>query len=111
MGIRIVKSELEVKLINTDGSMPEAKGKLERKSYGSNERLKISVRNLLCPDGTTVSVLADGSEISSFQIMNGKGKTDIESKDGFSIPQLILGQKIEVSIIGQVVLSGVLVKD
>ena len=111
MGIRIVKSELEAKLINTDGSMPDAKGKLERKSYGSNERLKVKVRNLLCPDGTTASVLADLSEISNFQIINGKGKIDIESKDGFSIPQLILGQNIEIAINGQVALSGVLVND
>ena len=111
MGIKIVRTELEAKLIAVDESMQETKGKLEQKSYSDNERLKISVKGLICPDGTNASVLADGIEISNFVIIRGKGKVDIESKNGFSIPNLELGQQIEISIDGNVILKGVLVKD
>ena len=112
MGIRSVRLELEAKLKSTGGMFSSAQGKLERKSYKDNgERLKISIKNLKVPDRSTAQVTANGKEISTILIENGKGRIDQRSEDSHELVILEAGQMIEVFVNGECVLTGKLYVD
>ena len=113
MSLRRVKQELEAKLTGgTSGLFSKPSGKLERKSYANSaERLKVSLRDLEAPDGSTAIVTADGQEIARVPIQNGAGRLDHESRPPGGLPKLKPDQLIEVSVNGSLVLSGKLYLD
>lgn len=113
MTVRSIKFQLEAKLKAASGGFfSKPQGKLERKSYGDmTERLKITVRNLKVQDNSVAIITSDGKELIELPIISGRGKYDEESNDASTFPALEPGQKIEVSVDGNIVLSGKLYVD
>lgn len=114
MAIRRVERELEAKLepVLRDGEFASSRGKLERKSYaGGSQRLKISLRKLSVPDGTTVQVQVDARPLASISIENGRGEFDRESKNQSDVPAMEVGETVTVLLEGTTVMSGALYED
>ena len=108
VAIRRVLHELEARLIPPVApAQPRAEGKLERKEYGDGtERLKISVRGLDVPDGSTALVAVEGSTVTQFDIWRGAGRADTRTVS--ALPEMRAGQVVEVQVAGAILLSGTL---
>ena len=110
-GIHKVISELEAKLSGVGKRFAKATGKLERKTYGdSTERLKIQVKGLDSAEVANATVVINSREVAQFPLHNGRGKFDLESPPG-TVPELSLGQDIQVFSGSELVLEGKLVED
>jgi len=110
MAIRRVLRELEARLIPpAAAARSRANGKLERKEYGDGtERLKISVRGLDVPDGSTALVAVEGSPVTQFDIWRGAGRSDTQTATPSALPEMRVGQVVEVQVAGEIRLSGTL---
>ena len=99
MGWRKVVEEYEADLFPVSMSelSGDKKGKLERKTYGDGEeRLKIRLRKVDLDDGATVKVVIDGDAVCDIEVADGKGRAELSSKEGTTVPDVHEGSLVEV---------------
>ena len=110
---RKVTRELEAKLMPpstasagaTPRGMPH--GKAERKWYGDGgERLKLRVRDLGLPDGTSVTLAIASRPVATLSVQTGRLKFDAECPPGQSVPEARQGEIITVEQGGDILVSG-----
>ena len=74
-------------------------GKSEWKHYGKGTYgSKISIRNILLPDGSKIEIVVDEIRIAQLTVQNQKEKINIESDISINIPVIKAGQKLQVKI-------------
>lgn len=108
MRIRNVIEEYEAKLEPTLTSpYPAAQGKAEWKVYSNGTRQgKVSVSKLGLADGAVLELVIENRQIAQLTVQRGTTRYRRETERGESVPLVELGQVLEVSYVGQVILAG-----
>jgi hypothetical protein len=114
MGFRRRRYEYEAGLykVPTPWLCRRELGELERTSYeDGEERLKISFRSVDAPDGASAEVVIDGATVAQLPVQGGRGRRVLSSSEGAQVPDVKVGQEVEIRVHGKAVLAGVFKPD
>ena len=109
---RKIKIELEAKLqaVQPTGIFSSGpSGKMEAKWYSDGERLKIKVRKLKLPNGSTPNAFVDEQNIGTITLESGQG--NINTEGASVLPPLEMGQTVEIRYQDEAWLRGKLYRD
>jgi len=88
------------------------KGEAEFKEYSDGERkIEISLWDLKVQDGATASLRLNGEDMCEVQIVRGRGKLELSSKEITNIAEINNGDVLEVYTDGKVLLEGIFAPD
>ena len=88
------------------------KGEVEFKEYSDGERkIEISLWDLKVQDGAIASLRLNGEEMCEVQIVRGRGKLELTSKEITNITEINNGDVLEVYTDGKVLLEGIFAPD
>jgi hypothetical protein len=87
-------------------------GELELKTYEDGARkLDIFFRGIESPDGSVAQVLVDGDVLCELPLKRGCGQHEYNNENGDQVPELRVGQVVEVQYGGKVFLKGTFTPD
>lgn len=87
-------------------------GEIEVKRYDDGEkRMEIDLRRVKCPDGALVAVVINGRQVRQVETRSGFARLHLSSLDGEALPEVCSGDKVEIQLMGEVLLEGVFMPD
>lgn len=87
-------------------------GELERKTYADGEQnLDIRFRGVEVPDGESVAVVISGRSVCEIEVRSGRGRRELSSNNGDSVPTVQAGEVAEIQYAGQTLLRGTFLPD
>ena len=111
---RRVLEDFEAELYPTNANefSQAGRGEVERELYGDGSaELKLRFRGTNLPEGSTVTLVINGTKIDDFQVSEGRVYEKIETRSGRTVPSVKSGDSVEVIFEGTVVLSGTFYRD
>lgn len=112
--VKTIVEDYEAKLepTNANSYATSGGGKIERELYGDgNAELDLKFRATQIPNGSTVSLVINSQKIGDIQTYKGGGFFKIETITGATVPQVRVGDRVEVVFENEPILSGVFYKD